>query len=986
MTARVLRIVNLEKRLTSSTNCWTMVLLAMVTFAQAAFASSAPKITPLFAAPKSTRVEFVTDFVGRDQDLVTSMNFAPEAVDERLKQTQALEQKYSKTAPKSPEAMQLGSELLNMHLRQAMYLENLRGLGLKDKRYPDIDQFIKVSRNKATEIAKALAASFPQSALTRKWELVPLESAMRTGNDSIYADVIAFGKKNPGSPETIRLRALGVALAETKGTRNNYGTLQAALTLELDAHSEAALKLLAAEAIYRKKPSAAIALFQESARAGAGIKRPGGATGPITARASARLVEQALTTKPRSMNPEIVTFLQSMGLPLHLKYYGERCALNNLPANPGAAFKEYDAIAEFSVTTEAEKTKILRQTLDIALAAQNTDLLVDRWQKLAETPERMQSKEMFGKMLNTQDLIWDKFQKKPSAALAEQYVRLHDSFEKASKLYAAETQHKLRTLEILYKGGQYDQVSRRADQLAKDTDVAATKLAALRFSARAKEKLLGIDDKPKFVAKIEFKNSSDTVLAYVAVLKELAPMVNGPEKERAIYQAAYLTNLVKGRDEGKVEIQKAIASLPRSSIAPLAASYALSDAQESRDYAYIESLARSLEKSKVSPSNKKFANLRSIIEVAVFEQAKVLAAENKHIESAEKYVAFQREFPKSKNADIALQQASKNYTSASKIDDSIKQMEKLLDAYPKSPLAKETRWSAAEQSKSIGQLLRAANHYGAFAKEYKKEGMDRKAWLLAAELHKGLGRYSHAIASYEQHLVTTPDKNQKIAAAKEIALMQQKYGSTQEALAAYDRVIKVAGPSNDEAWARYQLVDILLRQGMEREARGEAKKLFGQNVSDKETQTLQFKAKYLIARLDAEALAKTEPMRDANLLGSTQNLIKNYGAIKKELMSPCEVPGHDYCSVGYYEVAKLAEKLAGQLLAIRPPPTLDPAIAEKITSLVKVESERLLDESKAYSAQAESALEQGAPDTETAELIRAFSQRAKGQDSPELPE
>lgn len=985
MTSGYLRVENLDKRLTPLVSAWKTALFAMVLSAEAAFAAGTPRITPLFAAPKSTRVEFVTDFVGRDQDLISSMNFAPEQVEARLKQIQVLEQKYAKTTPKSREAMQAGTELLNEHLRQAMYLENLRGLGLTDKRYPDIDQFIKISRNKATEIAKTLATDFPQSALTRKWIFVQLESAMRTGNDEIYSEVIAFGKKNPGAPETIRLRALGVALAETKATRKNYGTLQSVLALELDAHSEAALKMLAAEAIYRKKPSASVSLFQESARAGVGIKRPGGATGPISARASARLIEQTLTSKPRSMNPEIVSFLQSMGLPLHLKYYAERCALNNLPSAPAAAFKIYDDIAGLSVTNEAEKTKILRQTLDIAMASQNPALIEERWQKLAETPERMQTKEMFGKMLTTQNLIWDKFQKKPSAGLAEQYVRLHDSFDKVSKLYAAETQNKLRSLEILFKGGQYDQVSRRADQLSKGTDVAATKLAALRFSARAKEKLIGIDDKPKYVAKLEFRSDSDTVLAYVQVLKELAPMLSGEEKERAIYQAAYLTNIVKGRDEGKVEIQKAIIALPRSNIAPVAASYALADAQEARDYGYIESLGRGLEKAKVTPSNKKFANLRATIEVAVFEQAKLLAGENKHIEAAEKYVAFQREFPKSKNADIALQQASSNYTSASKIDDSVKQMERLLEAYPKSPLAKETRWTAAEQSKSIGQLLRAANHYGAFATEYKKEGADRKAWLLAAELHKGLGRYSHAISSYEQHLATSSEKNQKVAAAKEIATMQQKYGSTQEALAAYDRVIKIAGPSNDEAWARYQIVDILLRQGMEREARAEAKKLFAQNVSDKETQTLQFKAKYLIARLDADALAKTEPMRDANLLVATQNMIKDYGATKKELISPCEVPGHDYCAVGYYEAAKLAEKLAGQLLAIRPPPTLDPAVAEKTTSLVKTESERLLNESKAYAEQAESALEQGAPDTETAELIRAFSQRAKGMDSTELP-
>lgn len=949
-------------------------------------ALAAPASRPLFPKPRSEALTSVVDFVGRDQDIVSRMDFSSQAVQARLAKIQATEQRFRSLKPKSREAMVAGIELADLYAEQAYYLENLRGMGLGDKRYPDLKHFSKVWRGKLVSLSRRLAADYPQSSFVRKWRVSVIESGMRVGDDSQFRDFSNLAKNDPSAPDTVRLRALGVGLAEMRATQNNYGTVQNVLSMGPDAHSAAALKLILAEKQAAKNIGAAVKLYQEAAQDGLGLKRPGGSVGPITARAAWRLLERSLAAKPKKPNPEVVTFLESMGLPEHLKYYVEQCALANLPQNTAAAAAGYDELAGLSVTNEAEKFSINLRTLDLALAKGDLRAIEERWSRLAQTPSKMQDKEVAPRVAKTQALAWAAFSKRPSSATAEQFVRLHDGFASTIAAYAAQDTWEVRAVEALFKTSNFSESSKRADRLAQKSKDKSVRLAAMRFSARSKEKLLGISDSPSFAASPKLGGDSELVSQYVAVLIDLVPMVSGAEREKAAFQAVYLSYVVKGREQAKADFAKTIGTYPRSGFAPRAAAFLLSDASAQADYVYVETLSRSLEKWKVRPSDKRFSNLRAVVEVAVFEQAKALEEQNKHSEAADKYVAFQKEFPASKKADVALHQASRNYTSASQIDKSIGQMESLLENYPKSPLAKETRWSAAEQSKSIGQLLRAANHYAAFASQYRKEGYDRKAWLLSAELHKGLGRFSHAIAGYEQYLNAAQRKEDKIAAAREIASMQHKYGSTADALASYDRVIKLGGEPKDSAWAHFHITEIMLRQGLEREARVESRKLLSSQASDDEVARFKAKIRHSIGRLDGAQLLKRDPMSDAKLLAASHDMVKSYEQVKNELIAPCEVPGHQFCAVGYFEAAKLAEGVADRLLTIKPPPTIDPAEAEKVTALVRLESQRLADESKAYAAQAEASLEQGVPDPETADLIRSYSQRARGRDPVGLPD
>lgn len=939
---------------------------------------------PLLSEPSVPPTGHLEDFIGRDQDIVTQMSFDPSQVEARLTQIRSMEQDYQALQGTSRDAMQLGVSILNLHLQQALYLENLRGLGLKDKRYPDIDHFIKVSRRQVISYAQQLRKAYPQSPYAKKWLISEIISRMRIGDATVYKEAVAFARKFKNSSESVRIQALGAALTATKQTNLNYGGLQAALNLPLDAHSRAALKLIGAEILVPKNPAAAQTLFQEAAREGLGIRTPAGNVGPITERAAARVLKVAVAAKPKNPDREIISFLQAVGLDDSAHYYVEQCALNNLPTRINETIQIYDSLQSLKGISQKLGEQIAVRTLDIALASKDLGTIEDRWKRLYRFESEMASKETYGRILQTQNLAWQSVQKKPTDASVEQFVRLHDAFSKAAQLYAQEDVWKLRTLEALSRTNNNGELSSRADLVAQQSKSRATKLAALRFSARAKENLMGITPVPSFSRSPTLNGGSSLVSAYLNVLSELVPLVSGTEKERAQFQLAYLTLKTKSEDEGRKLLLGTLAQHRKSPLAGPAATFLLDESLAKNDYVFTENAVRSLKKWNISPGGNKYKKLDDVLEFVVFEQGKLLASQKKYEEAAVKFVAFQKEFPKSSNADVSLHLASRNYTSARKIDDSIKQMEKLIDLYPKSKLAKETSWAAAEQSKSIGQLLRAAKHYGDFATKYPQEGVERKAWYEAALLHKSLGRFSDSIASYEKHMNSVQGA-EKVSVAKEIAELQRKYGSAAEAVASYDRVMKMSKNPSDAVWAQFNMVEIFLRQGMEVEARAAGKKLLSVAVSDKESLTAQAKTRFNIGRLDAGQMKEIDPMRDANLYAAVQSIMKVYDDTKKNLIAPCEVPGFEFCSAGYYEASKLAEATAERLFSVKPPPTIDPALASKVIDLVRKEGERLAAEGKAYAAQAETALSQGAPDSETAERIRSHAQQSKGRDSADLP-
>ena len=942
-------------------------------------------LAPLFPNPSVPSLLLATDFIGRDREVSTEMNYSAAAAGTRQSQIKQTEFDFRLQKPASGESLQLGSNLIRLYEEQASYLENLRGLGLKDKNYPDLNHFIKTARSNQVAALNLLLKQFPKSEVASHWKAMQLSSRMRIGDPSAQAEAVKFAKGN-STPDGLRVLLSGIAINAAAGIeKSNFGSVQSALEMDLDDASKSALLLYNAEFIARKNPRQALPAFEEATRQGGAIRQANGQLGPIGIRAAARWVELNLNAKPDSTEPEVIALLQSLGQTELARYYTEQVALHNVSRQPQRAMTNYHDILQIGDGNAQLTAKIELRVLDIAIGSKDSVSIEDQWKRISDQPGLMKAPGLDTRVLASQNLLWTKILQATNGENVDRFVRLHDLFAANIQAYSQSEDWELKTVDALWRVKNAASTATRGDKLANKAKTPAIKVQALRFAARAREKLLNIGAEPTFQATSQAvgggSEESSLLAAYIGTLDRLAPLVSGVESEQSYFQSSHLTYLSGNVDAGRKRFEFTLTKFPKSTYNPKAVGFLLTSADSKNDFAYIESIARLSEKLNVTPALAKYKNLRAVIERAVFEQAVALSAAQKFEASSQKYLAFQKEFPKSAKADIALDAAAKNYFSARKVDLAVKALEILLAQYPSSKFAKESRWTAAEQSKGIGQMLRAANHYETFARTYKKEAIERSAWYRGAEMHKALGRYASSVTDFENHLAVVTSQAEKAKVAKDIADMQFRYGKSVEALAAYDRLIKLTKVTDDEIWGRAQMIELYLRLGQEGNARAMISRVLDLKPSSQDGFKTLARAKFSLAKMETVDLRNFDPMSDQKLKESVEQGIKRYDRVKSLYLAACEVPGLEICSVGYYETAKMGEFVAGKLLEVEMPPTLDPKEVAPIKSIVSSGAQRLVEESRSFAEQAEAALATGAPDADTAERIRIYANQQRGRDS-----
>ncbi len=944
------------------------------------------KFNPLYLAPPNPSFKIGIDLIARDPAVMTNLDLSPQGAATRGSQIRQMESDFRLQQKGSPQAVQMGAVLIKLYEEQSMYLENLRAMNLVDKNYADVNHFIKVTRSSLVNQINIMLRQFPKSELVPQWQSLALLSRIRIGDPSATNEALNYVRKASGD-EAVRVILTGIAwdFAVGKG-KSPYGTLEDAAKFTTDDTTRAVFTLFQAEQNAMQKPSAqSISLFTGAAKVGANVKRSDGKAGPVTARAVSRMVELSIKLNPDNVDNELVSTLQALGQADAARYYIEQIALKNISMQPRRAEAQYADTLGVSDSSADLQMKIQLRILDIMLASKDTAGLEGQWDRLSKMDNAFTQPGVEQKMISTQNIAWAAVTAKATPESVDRFVKMHDFFMNASKTYAINEQWGLNVVDALMRINRFADAAARADALAASSRKPDIQIAALRYSARSREKILGVAIEPTFERGRKLAGPGEAAGAYVGTLDKIVPLTKGEESERSQYQAGYISYLAGDEGNSRTRIESGISKFPKSKYAPGGVSFLIELAQVKKDYPALEKAARLAELNHIKPAKPEHSNLRSLVEIAVYESANLWASQQIYDKAADKFVAFQKEFPQSKNAPKSLDLAAKNYLAIKKVNDAINQWESSLKNYANSPFAFEHRWSAAEQSKATGQFLRAANHYEAFAKSYKKEGQQKQAWFKAAEMHKSLGRYASAINDYETHMKESTSQSEKIKVARDIADMLVKYGKGNEAIAALDRVITMSKNGEDEIWARSQMIELQMRIGQESNARRNISKVMDLKPQSQESFKLVAKAKFALAKMDTKEVREIDPGKDAKMQKSIRTLLSAYDRTKALYLAACEVPGLEWCSVGYYETGKLAEHITKKLLEIELPPTLDPKEVQPIRTLISQNSERLANESKSFADQAEQALSSGAPDADMAERIRAYAQQQKGAPDKDAP-
>lgn len=937
-----------------------------------------PSFPPLFKAPVNPQRVFFIDVIGADPTVLSGFNGSTQASATRVVQIKQIEAELKLQPAKSQQALNVALKLAALIEEQTLYLENLRATGVQDSKFPDLNHFIKSWRSQLVNVIDTIIKNFPKNDRFQSLRATQLVSRLKSGDPTVREEAMRF----VGSGRTADQRrvALVAILTDFESGKNAspFGNLEFASQNSEEPISRAAFRYYAAESYFGKKQFAqASSQYQEALKDMALIKRVDGKAGPLLARVLFRLQQVSLLRDSLNVDSDAVQSMQAAGALDVSRFYSEQVALNNLQKQPGRAAKIYGDIQTLGDYSNSFNAYLELRILDIYLNARDLILGQAQWQRIGKLNDVLREV-VSGRVFYTQNLALSQAQAKLDGESIARFVSLHDFFVQNYESYAVREEWALKVIEILWRAKRAADVATRADALAGQTKNKEVLLSALRLSLRARESTLGLSLEPKFVANRRLAAEESVAQAYVVSLDKISGVIAGAELEQSVFQAAYVTYLMGQENPARLRFEAALAKFPKSRFSGEAVSYLLAGAEAKKDWVYVEKIARLALGFKIDPAKNQHRNLRNVLENAVYAHAQQLSAQGQFEASANKFVSFQKEFPKHQNAPTALDLASKNFLQSKKTDAAITQMEALLKNYPSSGYVKETTWQAAELSRGIAQFIRAARHYEDFAKKFAQEGAKRSAWLKSAEMHKSLGRFANAVAHYESYLSQVSGSSEKLKIAREIADIHFKYGRSAEAIAAYERMMKFISNSDDELYLRSQILIIQVRQGLEPAARKTASRMLSLKPSSQDGYRHQARAKFTLGRLDAPSVRDRNIQNQKELAKAAKNLANDYDRVKSLFLASCEVPGLEWCSAGYYEAARLAEEVAKTMFAVELPPTLNPAEVNGIRTFLTQTAERLQSESKNFAIQADQALSNGAPDAETAERIRSYAQQVRG--------
>lgn len=196
---------------------------------------------------------------------------------------------------------------------------------------------------------------------------------------------------------------------------------------------------------------------------------------------------------------------------------------------------------------------------------------------------------------------------------------------------------------------------------------------------------------------------------------------------------------------------------------------------------------------------------------ALFKQALALEKAKSFEKAAETFMAYQKEFPKDKNADRAVYNAMLNYYKVEKIDLALTAGNLILSQYPQSQVVPDTMVSVASTYETLARFNDAASLYQRLASTYPKDQRSSMALFNASVLYKGLKRPNEAIQALYQFNQLYPRHQLSNDARLELANLletNQRYGEAIQQFTIYSQQSRNNRESNLYARAKAAVLNL----------------------------------------------------------------------------------------------------------------------------------------------------------------------------------
>lgn len=291
----------------------------------------------------------------------------------------------------------------------------------------------------------------------------------------------------------------------------------------------------------------------------------------------------------------------------------------------------------------------------------------------------------------------------------------------------------------------------------------------------------------------------------------------GPNYKYLIAQTLFYANRFT---EARPRLLELVQDYPRTLAASYAATLYIDSYTIEEDYAQVRRWSREFASTPLGPDQTTDTIFfRNALEASTYELGVVSFKDEAYDASAEAFLSFVDEFPRSEKVASALLSAAGAYSRLGRFEDANVIYARFLKQFPSHPEAPQFYLRLAENFGSTFQLDKAVSYYRDLVSLFPSHRNAAVATYMIAFLQEGTGEHLAAAQGYEAYAQKFPDE----ADAEEVmyrAGLQYELVSDDRALAFYQRYLKRWGLKDaDRAMAaQAQIAELYESRGRGRDA------------------------------------------------------------------------------------------------------------------------------------------------------------------------
>jgi len=201
---------------------------------------------------------------------------------------------------------------------------------------------------------------------------------------------------------------------------------------------------------------------------------------------------------------------------------------------------------------------------------------------------------------------------------------------------------------------------------------------------------------------------------------------------------------------------------PKHRLAEYSANLILDSLNMAQKWRVLNDTVRKYLKNKKLVRKASFRNdLKVLLEKSTFKKVEMTEAEKNWVGAAEEYLAFVKEFRKSKVNDRARYNASVHFVTAGMLEKSIEVQLVFLKEHPKSSLYDDVLFKLGKNYEALAYYRESADRYAQYVKKYPKGEFYSDALFNASVFYASLGDTDKGVALKRKYIEKMKKKDEK---------------------------------------------------------------------------------------------------------------------------------------------------------------------------------------------------------------------------------